>query len=154
MYRTKKYNWNNFEEISLESNKLLFEITYMDPKEQYYCANTANMGGYEDVKSGKIEVPIEMGGCTMDDCGHGPVKLSDAINQTADWLDDDCVITGWEIKPCDENGQQVNRESSEFAKWIIENSTRVGNEKKAGLRNANGTLTGSNVIKFPKKSTG
>ena len=154
MYRTEKYDWNNFEEISLESDRLLFEITYIDPKQKYYCANTANMGGDEDVKSGRIQAPIELGGTCDDSCGQGPIKLSEAINQTADWLDDDCIITGWEIKPCDENGQQINRESSDFVKWMYANSERIGDEKKAGLRNADGTLTGSNVIKFEKKRTG
>ena len=144
MYKTNKYDWTNFEEISLESDKLLFELQYTDPNNGYYDFATANFGG----DPSKMKMPSAFT-IVDDSCGQGPVKLSEAINMTADWLKDGCFITGWEIKPCDEYGTQTNRETSDWTRAMIKNSTRIG--KLAGKRNVDGTLRDSNVIKFPKK---
>ena len=152
MYKTEKYDWSKFEEISLDSDRLLFEITYQDPTSQYYCANTGNMGSEADVKSGKLEMPIKMGGTTDDSCGQGPIKLSEAINRTADCLPEGSMITHWEIKPCNEDGNQESREPSEFVRWMWENSARVGREKQEGKRRPDGKLVHNNVVKLPGKA--
>jgi len=152
MYKTEKYDWSNFEEISLDSNRLLFEFTYQDPARQYYCANTGNFGSEADIRSGRIEKPIMLGGTTDDSCGQGPIKLSEAINQTADWLPEGSMITHWEIKPCDEEGNQESREPSEFVRWMWDNAERVGREKEAGIRRPDGKLAHDNVVKFPNKA--
>jgi hypothetical protein len=147
MYKTNKYDWTNFEEISLESDKLLFELQYTDPNNGYYDFATANFGG----DPSKMKMPSAFTN-VIDDDGQGPIKLSDAINHIADtYLGDGCFVTGWEIKPCDENGRQTNRETSDFVKAMTKNSKRIGDEKRAGKRNVDGTKVGSNVIKFPKK---
>ena len=147
MYKTNKYDWTNFEEISLESNKLLFELQYTDPNNGYYDFATAEFGG----DPSKMKMPSAFTN-VIDDDGQGPIKLSDAINHIADtYLGDGCFVTGWEIKPCDEYGTQTNREPSDWTRAMIENSTRIGKDKLAGKRNVDGTLRDSNVIKFPKK---
>lgn len=152
MYKTDKYDWSKFEEVSLDSDRLLFEITYQDPAKQYYCANTARFGSEADVKSGKIEVPIRLGGTVDDSYGQGPIKLSEAINRTADFLPEGSMITGWEIKPCDEDGRQEHSEPSEFVKWMCANAERVGREKQEGIRRPDGKLVHDNVVAFPGKA--
>ena len=148
MYKTDKYDWSKFEEISLDSNKLLFELQYTDPNNGHYDFATAEFGG--DPSKMKMPSAFTM---VIDDDGQGPIKLSEAINHMADtYLKDGCFITGWEIKPCDEEGKQTNRETSnDFTKAMRENSIRIGKDKLAGKRNVDGTLRDSNVIKFPKK---
>ena len=146
MNKTDKYDWSKFEEISLDSNKLLFEFQYTDPNNGYYDFATANFGG----DPSKMKMPSAFT-IVDDSCGQGPVKLSEAINMTADWLEDGCFVTGWEIKPCDEYGTQTNRETSDWTRAMIKNSKKIGEDKLAGKRNVDGTLRDSNVIKFPKK---
>lgn len=118
MYNTEKYDWTDFEEISLDSDRLLFEIVYDDPNCRYYCAETAKYSG--DAK--KLKAPIKITMC--EDSSQGPIKLSDAINEVAGFLPDGSVITGWEIRPCDENGRKEFRPNP-FSDWMLNNTKEI-----------------------------
>ena len=124
MIKTDKYDWTNFEDVKLESDRLLFDIIYTDPNSGWYCAKTAKFSGNPK----DLEEPI--GFNLVESSSAGPIRLSDAINEIGELLEDGCKIIGWEIKPCDDMGFKTNEDKT-LQNYIIRNSKEKAWERAA-----------------------
>lgn len=123
MKKTDKFDWTNFEDVKLESDRLLFDIIYTDPNSGWYCAKTAKFSGNPK----DLEEPI--GFNLVESSNAGPIRLSDAINEIGELLEDGCKIIGWEIKPCDDMGFKTNEDKT-FSNWMTNNTKRINEMRK------------------------
>ncbi len=123
MYKTDKFDWTNFEDVYLESDRLLFDIIYTDPNSGWYCAKTAKFSGNPK----DLLEPI--GFNLIESSNAGPIRLSDAINEFGELLEDGCEIIGWEIKPCDDMGNKTNEDKT-FADWMTNNTKKIADMRE------------------------